>query len=114
MIIETDLDIVNFDAYSFLEYFVLYPKEICEFIKNGGAIAWGIVPTHDYSADISLDELYQKLNSGLDSLQSWGLEKEVIAKQSIITPACGMGTMDIGSADKVLELLSGISKMYSD
>jgi hypothetical protein len=45
IILETSVDIVNFDAYSFFDRFVLYPDHIRNFLNSGGILAWGIVPT---------------------------------------------------------------------
>lgn len=110
MIIESGPDIINFDAYSFMEYFLLYPKELMQFLDNGGSIAWGIVPTADFTGKETVDGLYDKLEQGLNTIQKWGIPKETIAKQSLLTPACGMGSMEPGAAEKVLDLLSSISE----
>ena len=110
MIIETGADIVNFDAFSFLDYFLLYPEAITHFLQDGGIIAWGIVPTLDFTKKESVDGLYSKLQEGLNRLHDWGLDSEMVIKNSILTPACGMGTMDQADAEKVLNLLSKLSE----
>ena len=110
MIVEAGPDIINFDAFSFLDYFLLYPDDITRFIKDGGIIAWGIVPTGDSAGQGNLDELYSRLNKGLESLYSLGLDKDQVQAASILTPACGMGTMDEKDSDEVLDLLSNLYK----
>ena len=47
LIFNTKVDIVNFDAFGYLERVLLYPAEIRAFFARGGALAWGIVPTGD-------------------------------------------------------------------
>lgn len=110
MIIEAGPDIVNFDAYGYMEPFLLYPKEINQFFQGGGIIAWGIVPTADFTGEESVEGLYGKLEQGLNRLYEWGLTPETVMGHSMLTPACGMGTMKQSWADKVLDLLSMLSK----
>lgn len=110
MIVEAGPDIINFDAFSFMDYFFLYPVDIKRFINGGGTIAWGIVPTGDSAGQGDLDELYARLNKGLETLYSLGLDKDQVQAASILTPACGMGTMKEEDSDEVLDLLSGLYK----
>lgn len=110
MIIETGIDIINFDAFSYMEYFLLYPEEIAQFLKDGGTIAWGIIPTADFTGKESVKDLFLKLEEGLNHIYEWGLDSETVEANSILTPACGMGTMGQDSADRVLDLLSMLSK----
>jgi methionine synthase II (cobalamin-independent) len=114
MIVESGPDIINFDAFGYMEYFLLYPEEITGFLQKGGIIAWGIVPTAAFTGKESSESLYSKLEEGLSRLYEWGLEPETVAGHSILTPACGMGTMEQSAADRVLDLLSRLSKKYGD
>jgi len=110
MIIESGPDIVNFDAFKFMEYFFLYPEDIIRFIKAGGYIAWGIVPVFDFTGEESVEGLYSMLEKGLNRLYELGLDPETVTERSILTPQCGMGTMEQASSDRVLELLSILSE----
>jgi hypothetical protein len=115
MIIESGPDIVNFDAFAFMEYFLLYPDDISRFIgDNGGTIAWGIVPTSDLTEAETVENLFSKLQTGINRLYEWGLDPELVAGNSILTPACGMGSMDPSLSDRVLNLLSGLSGKCGD
>jgi len=110
MIIETGPDIVNFDAFDYMDYFLLYPEEITRFIESGGIIAWGMVPTHTFTGKESADDLYSRLEKGLGRLFELGLDTETVMGHSMLTPACGMGTLEPSTADRVLDLLSSLSK----
>ncbi len=44
LVMETDIDILNFDAYGYGDKFFLYGKSVTEFLKKGGIPALGIVP----------------------------------------------------------------------
>jgi methionine synthase II (cobalamin-independent) len=110
MIMESSPDIVSFDAFKFMEYFLLYPEDILRFIKAGGCIAWGIVPTFDFTGEESVEVLYSILDKGLNRVYEFGLDPETVTKRSIITPQCGMGTMESPYSDRALELLSMLSE----
>ena len=45
LLLLTNLDILSFDAYGYLETIALYPKELRSFLERGGGLAWGIIPT---------------------------------------------------------------------
>ena len=106
MIIETGPDIISFDAFSYMDFFLLYPAEIGGFLEQGGTIAWGIVPTFTFTGKETAESLLSLLQKGLDRIMSWGLSPGLLARQSLLTPACGMGTMKEEAAEKALHLLS--------
>jgi len=110
MIIETGIDIINFDAFEYMDHFLLYPDDVMGFIRNGGTIAWGIVPTSGFTGKESAEGLFLKLKEGFHRMHEWGITPEIVAQRSILTPACGMGTMDPDMAKKGLDLLARLSK----
>ncbi|MFZ7111078.1 MAG: hypothetical protein ACOWYE_05290 [Desulfatiglandales bacterium] len=110
MIMEAGPDIVNFDAHGYMDYFLLYPDELLSFIHNGGGIAWGIVPTIESNGTDSVEGLCSRLHEGLNRLHALGLEPDILSARSLLTPACGMGTMDQPMASRALQLLSLISE----
>jgi methionine synthase II (cobalamin-independent) len=105
MILDAGPDIVNFDAYSFMDPFFLYTEEIKTFVRAGGTIAWGIVPTGEKAPERSIDHLARRLEEGLDHLVELGLDADTVSRRSMLTPACGMGTMEPGAAANVMENL---------
>lgn len=111
-IIDSGINIISFDAYSFSKSFLVHARKIKEFMLNGGYIAWGIVPTLDTEAlkGATLESLTEKLETAIDSLSKKGIDKELILKQSIITPSCGAGSLDIELAKKAMKLTKEISK----
>lgn len=109
MIIDSGPDIVSFDAFEYMDYFLLYPDSVSQFVNSGGCIAWGIVPTSRFTGEESAEVLHAKLCKGINQLQDWGLNKDTLARQSLLTPACGMGTMKPDSADRALDLLKDVS-----
>ena len=110
MILEAGPDIINFDAFAFMNHFLLYKREIERFFNAGGSIAWGIVPTSDFKDTITVKELSLLLESGFKVLEEIGVPRDAIIRQSLLTPACGMGTMSEDMARAALSLLSDLSR----
>jgi methionine synthase II (cobalamin-independent) len=110
MIMDSGVDIINLDAFAYQDYLFLYPDHLKRFISNGGAIAWGIVPTGESAGTADIDELYTKLMNGLNNLMGLDLDKDLVYSASILTPACGMGMMAEKATGEVLDLLSKLSK----
>jgi methionine synthase II (cobalamin-independent) len=109
VILETNIDIVSFDAFSYMERFILYPEELKRFLARGGSIAWGIVPTSEFNSKITVDELVGKYKDGLRILEQKGLDPKQICEKSLITPSCGLGSLTEVTAKAILGLLNDVS-----
>ena len=103
------IDIISFDAFGFLDKFVLYADELKGFIKKGGIICWGIVPTHEFSGKESAELLVEKLKEGINILAKKGIDKDLLLEKLIISPSCGLGTLDTDKSEAILKLLSRTS-----
>jgi hypothetical protein len=109
MIIETGVDIVSFDAVEYLDYLLLYKNDIKRLLQNGGAIAWGLVPTVSFTGRETIGDLKARLEEGLNTFDTWGLDRDMVAARSLVTPACGVGSIEPFLAEQILELLSDLS-----
>lgn len=109
LIFNTRVDIVNFDAFGYLERVLLYPAEIRLFFARGGALAWGIVPTGPSAGAESAEGLIARLEGGIRRLEAAGIPRAVILRQSIITPSCGLGSLTPERAEAILKLTLEIS-----
>jgi hypothetical protein len=107
LLLKRDLDILNFDSYGFMKEFLLYGAEIKAFLSRGAAIAWGIVPSSEAIYEEDIGSLIKKLSAGLDTLAGRGILNEGIS--SIVTPSCGVGSLDDAGARKVFETLRLVS-----
>jgi len=103
------IDIINFDAFNFQERFVLYADNLNRFLKRGGIICWGIVPTNEFSAAQDPELLAQKIKFGLDILVKKGINRQLLLERLLISPACGLGTLDAQKAEGILSLLNQTS-----
>ncbi len=111
LLLSTSLDVLNFDAYNFAETLALYPGALRAFLDRGGMIAWGIVPVTSEDAVMAEapESLIGKLESAWQMLAAKGIPLEQLRATSLITPACGMGTLSEGAAVRALELLASVS-----
>lgn len=110
MVLAAGPDILNFDAYAYMDAFLLYPDEVVRFVEGGGTIAWGIVPTLDFHEEVTADDLQVRLEQGLERLSDRGVSRELLRVRGMITSACGMGGMPVDSVETVLRLLSELGK----
>ena len=115
MLLDSKIDIISFDAFSYFDKFILYPELIKTYFNHGKIIAWGIVPTDkaEVIAEQTTKGLVQKLNDQMDELSGkTGIDKKTIISQSFITPSCGTGSLDLDSAKKVLKLTKEVSDAF--
>ncbi|NUO09858.1 MAG: hypothetical protein HUU08_14470 [Candidatus Brocadia sp.] len=109
MLMESKVDIVSFDAYEFMDKYLMYWREIRAFLDRGGYLAWGIVPTSPKIMNVSRNDLIKKLDEGIKFLMSKDISRAIIQERSIITPSCGTGTLTIEEAKRVMALTYELS-----
>lgn len=111
VLLATSVDILNLDAYGYIENLALYPAELRTFLDRGGVIAWGIVPNTDEITRITPGQLAQRLRDGLGLISSRArargvsIDPEELAHRSLIVPSCGLGPLSVDMADRVLAAL---------
>ena len=112
---DAGVNIINFDAFGYAKSLGAYAKDIESFLKNGGYIAWGLVPTLDKDAleKTNLIELEKKYEDAVDDLvnKSKGkIDRDLIIKQSFFTPSCGAGSLNMPLAQKAMKLVNELSE----
>jgi hypothetical protein len=110
LILGTRVDIVNFDAFGYLERVLLYPAEVAAFVARGGALAWGVVPTAAFSGAETVEGLIGILEGGIARLEAAGVARERMLRQSIVTPSCGLGSLAPAQAEAILRLTLEVSE----
>ncbi|MFZ5573271.1 MAG: hypothetical protein ACOZF0_22950 [Thermodesulfobacteriota bacterium] len=113
LVLDSAADIVSFDAYAYFDRFLLYPEPLKRFVKKGGIIAWGIVPT------LSPEELEKETVDSLTAM--WheragrlgavtGMSADDVLSCSLITPACGTGSLTPAQAKRALRLTAEVAQ----
>lgn len=103
------IDIISFDAFSFLDKFLLYVDNLKGFFNKGGMVCWGIVPTQEFSGKETPRLLREKIESGITILEKKGLNKNLLRENLFISPACGLGALDEEKAEGIFQLLYNTS-----
>lgn len=112
ILMETRVDILDFDAYSHMQAITLYPELLHSFFEKGGWLGWGIVPTLD-PADVekeNTESLYRQFEEKVDLLVEKGFDRLMLIERCLLTPSCGMGGgLNEKQAEKVLLMLRQLS-----
>jgi methionine synthase II (cobalamin-independent) len=112
VLLETSVDILNLDAYEYLENLALYPNDVRAFLDRGGHLAWGIIPNNETIFNVTPEQLAQRLRDGLQLISDKARGRNVsigvdeFASRSLITTACGLGPTTIEIADRAVETLA--------
>ncbi len=87
-LLRSEVDLISLDAYNNRDILIGYRSGLARLIARGGIIAWGAVPTH---ANLLEGEtpggLAGRLGVLWDRLEEEGLERDVLAACSLLTPA---------------------------
>jgi hypothetical protein len=111
LVLDSAADVVSFDAYAFFDQFVIYREAIRRFLDRRGLIAWGLVPTlspEDLERETTAS-LFAQWEAKSARIEALGIDRKRLTAQSLITPACGMGTLGVELAMKGLRLTRALS-----
>lgn len=110
LLLETSVDVISFDAYNYAENLALFADDVKRFLNRGGALAWGIVPTvEEQIASETADSLVARLDAAVGLLAKKGVDRDLLYERALITPACGLGPVSPGAAERALALTREIS-----
>jgi len=110
VLLKTQVDILNLDAYGYLDNLALYPQELAEFLERGGRIAWGSIPNQEDIWSATPAEMAERLQTGIQDLigrasaKGLAIDKDLLSA-GFLTPSCGLGSTDEALAERVLEIL---------
>ncbi len=109
LVMETNLDMINFDVYNYGETLAIYKDEVNAFLGRGGWFALGIIPTIFPDTDTidkeDYDSLSKRFENWLLAMDAAGIDSKLLKSKSIISPACGCGTLSIGQTEKIYDIL---------
>lgn len=112
LLTETNVDVINFDAYQHSENMALYSKELQKFLGRGGMIAWGIVPViEDLLLKESVPSLVERLEKGIKLFVSQGIDEELLVSSSWILSSCETILLTQEQSDLVFGMIKEISQI---
>lgn len=107
---ECSLDIINLDAYNFGTSLFPYARELEGFLRRGGVIAWGMVPTSEKAWEEDVGSLLARWKGLVSGLVQRGVPEDLLLTQSMITPACGTGLLHPELAARIYRLTRLLSE----
>ncbi len=112
LLLESEVDIINFDAHGYFERFILYSEQLRDFLQSGRLLAWGLVPTlqAEHIEAATLESLWQDWLTKSSQVADLGFSADQIRSQSFITPACGTGSLTPELSAKVLTLTQELAE----
>ncbi len=110
VLLNTQVDILNLDAYGYLDNLALYPQELSDFLARGGRTAWGSIPNQEDIWNATPAGIAERLLSGIMDLKKRAAAKgfEIDGthlSESLLSPSCGLGSAEVDLAERVLEIL---------
>lgn len=111
LVLSTDIDVLNFDAYEFFQGLPLYPAEVRSFLEKGGTLSWGIVPASRAIDDLGAQALLSRLDDRVAQLVAKGMPRDRLYRQALLTPSCGLGAQSVERAEHVLDVLAELSAL---
>jgi hypothetical protein len=109
LVINSGADIISFDAYDYIETIALYPAEFSGFLKNGGYLAWGIVPTTEVIGVENTVSIKKRFDDSLTHLSKL-LPQDLLLSQILLTPSCGTGSRSIEETTKIFKILTELKQ----
>lgn len=111
ILIDSNVDIINFDAFDYGETILLYPEAMKTYLQAGKALAFGIVPTNSAKIQAAtVDSLVAKFCALVEKLAKvTGLDTQLICRQAFVTPSCGTGSLPVADAELVFKTLHQVS-----
>jgi len=118
VLLASKVDILNLDAFGYIENLALYPVELREYLDRGGSVCWGVVPNTEQIFEETAQGLVERLRNGIRLIVEKAAQRGVTIKteefdsRSLIAPACGLGPTSVEVADRVFEVLSEMGVIF--
>lgn len=115
LLFDSNVDVINFDAYQYADRILLYHDELKEFLKNGGMIGWGIVPVIGEALQKEkLDSLAQRIEKGIGFLVQKGIDEKLLLSSSWILPSCETIMLTLELSEMAFDMTHQISELLRE
>lgn len=112
ILFELPVDVISFDAYHYFTGMALQSEGLAGFLKRGGKLAWGLVPTSEEAWQETPESILVKFNEQCDELVKRGIDRSRLQQSIIVTPSCGTGALPVALAEKIYTLLKQVAAKY--
>lgn len=109
VLLNTTLDIINYDAYGYLETIFYFEDDLKGFFSKGGWVSPGIVPSSKDVISHTVDDIKRGFRNFLDLAER--VYNNINKREWLITTSCGLGTLEPVEARRAMELLKALSDL---
>ena len=115
LVMSMNIDVLSFDAYDYGYTIALYPEEVSAFLERGGCLSWGIIPNNeDALKNTDCASVISHFEQLVTDLAGKGVDKELLLKNSILTPQCGLSGLSEDASEDAMKLLIDVSKAVKE
>lgn len=107
VLFNADVDIINYDAFNFLETIFYYREDLLKYLEKGGTISPGIVPSSEEVLKITQYDIQKVLAKFIALADTLCLVKK--PEEYLITTSCGLGSLSAEEARRAMELLKELA-----
>jgi len=107
VLLNTKVDIINYDAFNYLETIFYFRDDLKGFLKRGGFVSPGIVPSSEIVMEKNLKDMEELLFKFKGHLK--GVLDDSNNKELLVTTSCGLGSLSEEAAEKAMMLLKELS-----
>jgi hypothetical protein len=107
VLFNSNIGIVNYDAFSFLETIFYYPDDLKGFLERGGWLSPGFVPSSGEVMRVGKGDIGSLMEKFAGQLKAASLELR--SKDWLMTTSCGLGSLKTPEARKAMELLKELA-----
>jgi methionine synthase II (cobalamin-independent) len=111
LLFRAGLQVVNFDAFQYMESMALYPEELNAFLVGGGVLAWGLVANNPSLKEEEVEGLARRFEEGVELLVSRGVDRDLLWERVMFTPACGLEGVDERTAERGYALTAELASL---
>ncbi|NLM51338.1 MAG: hypothetical protein GX197_00715 [Firmicutes bacterium] len=103
-------ELVNVDIYHFFPSLLPFAAELDAFLRRGGTLAWGLIPTSREVQAHTAESLGKTMQNYREKLEEAGVDGGRLKQQCLLTPSCGAGTLTDEEVRAVYRLLQEVSE----
>jgi len=103
---QSDVDIVNYDAFSYLDTVFYFNEDLKEFLDRGGWIAPGVVPSSSEVMKETPDSVRDRAASFIEKIAALTTPD---TDSILFTTSCGLGSLTVAEARHAMELLKQLA-----
>jgi hypothetical protein len=110
VLFNTSIDIVNYDAFSFLDTIFYFKEDLMKFLARGGSICPGIVPSSEKVLEVTLGDIRVLWDVFVSRMKDIGVD--VGRREWLYTTSCGLGSLSARETEGAMKLLGELTRGF--